>query len=241
MSSEWKEKVESSFGAHAHEYKRYNGVQERAAKKLSEFLPDLSRPKILEIGCGVGTFTQYLLPAYPDGQFVISDVSQTMIVQAQKNIPNADDVSWLQMDGEHPNIDQRFDLIVSSMSVQWFFDLDSSLERLKKLLKPEGEILYSMPGPETFYEWRSTLDTLNLRSGTLDFDVRPDVFEEDKFSISYEDALDFLYHVKRIGAHTPRAGYMPMAYKDFKKACTFFDEKYDGHVTWHILYGQIEA
>lgn len=241
MGSVWKTKVILRFDEGADQYELYNEAQNRAAEKLATFLPSLESPDVLELGCGTGDFTQKLLSFYAGGTFHITDVSQAMLDQAKANVQSSHDIQWDLLDAENPETEKRYDVIASSMTVQWFSDLSISLEKLKSLLKPGGVILYSMPGPKTFQEWNSVLADMNLASGVLDFAKRPEVFEEEDFVLHYDSAFQFLQQMKMIGAHTPREGYKALSYREIKAACQKFDERYQGRVSWQILYGQLEA
>jgi len=49
----------------------------------------MQHPVILELGCGPGNITRYLLAARPDFRIVATDISQNMITLAREAVPNA--------------------------------------------------------------------------------------------------------------------------------------------------------
>ena len=54
-------KIEVNFSKYAHAYDKHAQLQKMMAEKLASFLPNAMPKKVLEIGCGTGMFTKYLL------------------------------------------------------------------------------------------------------------------------------------------------------------------------------------
>ena len=50
------------------------------------FLPELERPRVLELGCGTGLFSRHLVQLYPHGHFVLTDVAPAMIAECRRNV-----------------------------------------------------------------------------------------------------------------------------------------------------------
>jgi len=67
---------------------------------------------VLELGCGPGNVTQYMMQKRPDVRFLGIDVAQNMVALAKKNNPNAE---FLQMDCRKLNrLDQKFDAVLAA-------------------------------------------------------------------------------------------------------------------------------
>ena len=115
-----KQHIERSFGKNCESYHRQATLQKNIAQNLAEFLPKKDNIKILEIGCGTGFLTEKLNQLYPKSQFVISDVSYDMIAFCRQRFIGYNNMNFQTLDGDHINLDTEFDLIVSSMCVQWF-------------------------------------------------------------------------------------------------------------------------
>lgn len=65
---------------------------------------------ILEIGCGPGNITKYLLEKRPDFQLLGTDIAPNMIVLAKKNNPTAE---FQVMDARHIHqLSQKYDGII---------------------------------------------------------------------------------------------------------------------------------
>ena len=239
--SEWKQKVAGNFDACAHRYDHYGRIQNKIAQNLAATLPEFDKPDILEIGCGTGALTQYLLSAYKDGRFHVTDISPQMINHARARIGALDEVEWSVMDGENPASDRRYDLIIGNMAFQWFENADEALERLRGFLNPGGAVFYTVPAPACFKEWRSVLSEMSLSDGMLEFKTLPGVFKEEEMVESHKDTLHFLKSLKQLGASTPHEGYEKLSRRDLLKACRVADERFHAQMTWRILYGQLKG
>ncbi|MGH1398628.1 MAG: methyltransferase [Alphaproteobacteria bacterium] len=240
MRSKWKKNVAQRFDMGAKDYNDHSAVQSAVADSLAKDLPDFaSSPNILEIGCGTGALTRHLLDHYQGGYFHITDISAEMVEHARREFDIYADIEWGVMDGEYPDIARRYDLIIGSMAFQWFEDIEGGLARLRGLLKPNGVLLYAIPGAGSFREWHAALSGLGLSAGTLDFKAPSGVYREEERSVQYDSTLTFLRDMKRIGAHTPRADYTALNAADLRKACRAVDADFNATITWHIVYGRL--
>ncbi len=240
MSLKWKKNVISNFDKKSASYDKNCFIQKRIAKNLANDLPKSGVYDVLEIGCGTGNLTEHLLERYKGQNFLITDISSAMVSRAQKKFPH-DNIKWQVMDGENPNISQKYDLIVANMVFQWFEDINTTLEMLKKKLKPNGSIFYTTPGHESFIEWKESLKKLNLPIGIIEFSMPEGIYIQERINHKYENALDFLKSIKDVGAGLAKKNYAAMSPADIKKACDLLDKNYNGNITWHILYGKISA
>ncbi|MCK5374554.1 MAG: methyltransferase [Alphaproteobacteria bacterium] len=247
----WKDNVIKNFDDKAQFYDKESQVQRVVAETLIAELPKGREAEkienILEIGCGTGYLTQLLFEKYENKNICVSDISPSMIVQAQMRgqevaAARGHTTRWAVFDAEKPpvNMTGTYDLIVANMVFQWLEKSQKSIERLSQLLKPGGRIIYSTLGPESFDEWKSVLRELDIPIGILDFDVSSDVYKEEFLIKSYEDSYEFLHAIKDIGAGEAKKGYKPMTMARLREACDKFNKRYDTSITWHILYGSVQ-
>ena len=233
---EWKKQVIEKFDVSAENYAAYDKAQKRAAKMLADFLPDLgTNTKILELGCGTGNLTQHLIAKYPNAHLYISDTSQNMLRECREKYEGKHGkIKWQIIDGEDIKTDQKFDLIISSMSAQWFTDFDSAIAHQKQFLNKGGVLFMALPSKQTFQEWKESLEILNLPDGVLEFPKIPNPLHEEIFQTQFKSGLDFLRMIKETGAHTPKPEYKSLNVKDMKKAIHLFETKFKSTATWHI-------
>lgn len=82
---------------------------------------------------------------------------------------------------------------------------------------------------------------MSLQQGTLKAKNPSGIYREEEIVIDYPNTLAFLQNMKRIGANTPQKDYRPLSRHDLLKACAKTDEKFQGRITWNIIYGRLEA
>lgn len=239
MSSSWKSRVIESFGDKSAIYNQHNVLQRSVAQKLAHHLPDISAPDVLEIGCGTGVFTRHLLEKYPEARFHITDVSVKMLEDVKQEI-NREDIKWSVMDGEAPQLGNKYDLIVGNMVLQWFENPYNSLANLATYLKPSGVLLYSVPSSKSFPEWSSSLDKLSLPNGFLKHVDWRGVFLAEDIAVDYGSTFDFLRSFKQTGANIPNADYQAMSAYDLRRVCRLNDIEHGGWATWNILFGRLK-
>jgi len=95
-------------------------------------------PKILEIGCGPGNITKYILNKIPDADIFGIDYSEKMIQLAKKNVPNG---VFEMMDCRDINkINKKFDAVISGFCLPYLNKNErlKFFEDIKKLLKNNG-------------------------------------------------------------------------------------------------------
>jgi malonyl-CoA O-methyltransferase len=238
--SSWKREVIKNFDDNAGAYDLHCGVQEAVAGNLACYLPELDSPDVLEIGAGTGALTRHLLRKYKRGHFEITDISPRMIALTQRRLKQ-ENAFFSVLDGENNSFSQCFDLIAANMVFQWFEDIESGIFRLRKYLKSGGTLYFTIPGPLCFQEWKAVLKKSLLPSGMHVFERPSGIFREEYRTVKYPSALSFLKVLKRSGACTPTPGYRPLESRQIIRVCHLFDEMFEGHITWHILYGCLRA
>lgn len=231
--------VAARFGAAAAHYDRHAGVQREVAARLAARIARLDlpvRPRILEIGCGTGLLTGMVDAHFPEADWTITDLSPAMLAQARSRLRPGRASRYQVMDGEHPALADgpgRFDLICSSMALQWFGDPARGLARLAALLAPAGHLAVALPTRGTFAEWRRAHEVLGLRPAMMRFPAagalrprRPDVaarIDVERIVDECGSARAFLRGLKGIGATAPRPDGRPLPVPLLRRVCAEFD------------------
>lgn len=122
-------------------------------------------PSILEIGCGPGNITKYLLDKRPDFEILGTDISPNMIELVKTNCPNA---MFEVIDSrEIENIKNKFDAIVCGFCLPYLSELDVEkfIIDCENLLNENGKIYLSFVEGEKdkwFCTWYDLLRLLSI-------------------------------------------------------------------------------
>jgi 2-polyprenyl-3-methyl-5-hydroxy-6-metoxy-1,4-benzoquinol methylase len=78
--------VKSFFETHAHNYKMHPSFYSTIANKIKQDVSDSADLKLLDVGCGDGTFIKSLINAGVRAEFLATDISFTMTNMARMNL-----------------------------------------------------------------------------------------------------------------------------------------------------------
>lgn len=152
----YKEALRKNFSRCAQRYDRYANIQHLAAGELLKELPAEGVRTILEIGCGTGNYTLLLREKFKAAEIKAVDISAEMIAVARQKFA-ADKIDFVVADAEKMAIADRFDLITSNATFQWFENIEESIARYKNTLDNNGLLAFSIFGPLTFLEFNEAL------------------------------------------------------------------------------------
>jgi SAM-dependent methyltransferase len=134
----------------AHEFASNKNLVHTYIEKPAMYalLPDLRSKSVLCVGCGTGEECAEL-KSRGAGEVVGIDISSTSIEYAAQHVV---DVLFWQIDMDNLSEllalgEGQFDLIYSSLTLHYSNDLKALLDTLHKLLKPNGELLFSVGHP----------------------------------------------------------------------------------------------
>lgn len=236
--------VVKNFSANAAAYDSAARVQPLVAARLAAKLQG-NPARILEIGCGTGGLSVHLARLFPDAELVLTDIAAPMLEVCRQRL--GDRASFKLMDGEKPDVDLgRFELIVSSLAMQWFDDLPGSIQRLAQMLRPGGQLAFTILGGRNFLEWRELLNRCGADPGLHDY---PDAsafpwpkgmaghIEEEFLKESHASSRAFLKSLKAIGASAPRVGYEPLPQVKMRHLLAASASGFTA--TYHVLYGSL--
>jgi len=249
--------IENSFSGAACQYDRYADHHRLIAERLMDIVPaDTDVISILEIGCGTGILTGKLLNRFPGATVNALDISPDMIRRCRLKLHYSDRISFLVADAEeYCTEENRFDLIVSSCSLQWFHERQRFTDSIFPMLSDEGKCLMAIPIVGMLHELeescsrgagmnmpRLQLDTEDKwmrRFESSGFDIRLSTAES--VECTYSHPLEVLKAIRGIGACIQQgAAYLRPG--DMKKMaeyyCRHFEMGSSGKVTstYRVLY-----
>lgn len=116
-------------------WKKRNNFYHRSLEKYFSFIiPEGSR--VIEIGCGLGDLLHVVKPRYGVG----IDFAPEIIEKAKVKYP---DLIFLLDDAEELGIDEKFDWIILSDLVGCLWDVQKTLQNLRKLCNPQTRLVIS--------------------------------------------------------------------------------------------------
>lgn len=255
MNAMHRRQIREAFSA-AQDYDRHARIQRVVARRLARRIaaqPLPECPRILEIGCGTGFLTEALIKEGITGDWLITDIAPDMVARCHARIGEGagEDGSrrFALLDGEYgdPGEAGPFDLVCSSLVMQWFDDPAAALARMLGWLAPGGQCLFATLASGSFAEWRGAHEAERLACGTPQFPTlaqmeavlaaaRCGPLEVERLSEQHENALNFLHCLKAIGANTAAEGHRPLPPADLHRVMRRFEEG-GAAVTYEVVTG----
>lgn len=247
-----KQRIAEAFGAAAATYDAAAEMQRQAAEHLAALvarLPLREDYRVLEVGAGTGLLTRLLhdnLPA--GGSWVVTDLSAPMLERCRERMGDRPGVEFRVMDGEAPDVEGDFDLILCNLAAQWFDDFGAALGRLAGLLKAGGYMGVSTLAEDTGKEWRQAHADLGLDCG-MPLLPSPDrlamawpdngnlKFVEQRIVRRYPNAQAFLDGLRETGADVPAPGYKPLSPGALRRLMRHLDAQGELALTYHVAHG----
>jgi len=146
-------RIRQRFNAAAEYYDRHAALFDEVGRRLLERLDGLrfEPERIVDLGCGTAQRTLDLRARYPQAQILAIDSASVMLAQAKRRRGRwrprfhlaCADVSAL------PLAEGSIDLAYANLSLQWSTDLAATLSGLRRIMRPRGLLLMTLPGPDT--------------------------------------------------------------------------------------------
>lgn len=214
----YKRQIASNFSRAAATYDSSASLQQRVATKLRSHLPTFDRDSpltMLDMGCGTGRETAALQLHYPKAIITGLDLSEGMLAYARSHYLLEKGI-WIQGDIEHmPFTDNTFDLVFSSLAIQWCESLGNVLVEAYRVLKPGGWFLFSTLAEGSLYELRRawlSVDNQQHVNSYLSFKRQLSYISQSEFRVNslhqrteviyYPSVKSLLKDMKGLGANT---------------------------------------
>ncbi len=127
-------------------------------------LPNQGNLKILELGCGTGLLWKSIYRNFPNSDITLTDYSENMIREAQKNLSDYD-FSFQKVDYHNiPFGDNSFDLVISNHNLYHAENLGQVLVEIKRVLKPNGMFSCSTNSGNHLIELKNILKDYGIAS-----------------------------------------------------------------------------
>lgn len=240
-----------NFGLAAKTYDSNATLQRLVADRLASRIVERLSParsggplRILEIGCGTGLLTRALRERLPNALIVATDLAPQMLQACRAAMADDARLLVLAMDAAQASVGGGFDLICSSLALQWFVDPASLLAGLLRLLAPGGVLQVSTLVAGSLSEWRSAHLSEGLVDAGLDHPAVDRLlrtcgggWDAETIAISHSSGVAFLRALRGIGAHQPTPGRRPLAPGSMRRVLRRFEAEHASTVSYRVAYG----
>ncbi|MBD2445913.1 methyltransferase domain-containing protein [Nostoc sp. FACHB-152] len=121
---------------------RWNSYISKTLSFLKNWVNIPSTAIVLDVACGTGEFERLLLQKNSTQQVTGIDISEKMLSIAQEKCLSYPNVSFkIGSASALPCATNTFDIIVSASAFHYFEDPDTALAEMKRVLKPDGQLV----------------------------------------------------------------------------------------------------
>lgn len=250
-----KARVQRAFTRGADVYDAHTPVQERVRARLAALLPAASTAprRILDVGAGTGALLATLRGRWPTAALCGVDLAHGMASAARRR-----STAVAVGDAEAlPFPAGRFDLVVSTSSLQWLQSLGPSLGEMRRVLAPGGLVALALFGGATLHElaaaWREALPSgagqddahrfhrpEDLESALVQVGLRAERLESERVVEWHDDPLALVRALRRIGAGNAMAERAARGPATLQRMARLYTERHGEErgvpATWEILY-----
>jgi malonyl-CoA O-methyltransferase len=148
-------RIAERFGRAAPTYESATPIQHEVAGRLAERILAsgvAEAARVAELGCGTGYLARALAPRLRPGLWVATDLAPAMAAAARAVTPLV-----AVMDAARPALEPGFDLVCSSLTLQWLADPAAAVAAWRGLVRPGGRLAVATMTSGSFAEWRAAL------------------------------------------------------------------------------------
>ncbi|MFS1861808.1 malonyl-ACP O-methyltransferase BioC [Vibrio lentus] len=208
-----KSAIAEAFGRAAATYDKHAEFQRDVGHRLLDKLPsDLSGLKVLDLGCGTGYFSEQLVKR--GAAVVCADLSNGMLDEAKQRC-GVSVSSYQQADAEQlPFDDGIFDIVFSSLALQWCDDLSSPLREMKRVAAVGGRVIFSTLLDGSLFELKKSWSKIDAHQHVNHFITINQVkialaqssctahqLDLPTITVWYDTAFELMRDLKGIGAN----------------------------------------
>ena len=220
-------RVRRAFDRAAANYEQFAVLQNEVCARLLEKLDivKIAPNFILDAGSGTGRAIPGLFKRYKKAELVTLDLSENMLAECCKKGGFFRSPHLVCADIERlPFADGSFDLVYSSLSMQWCNDLNAALLEAFRVLKPGGLFVFTTFGPDTLKELRHSwaevddvnhvnqfVDMHDIGDALLQDGFAEPVMEAEMMTVTYNTVDAIMHDLKAIGANVTAES--PAAYQ----------------------------
>jgi malonyl-CoA O-methyltransferase len=211
--------VARAFDRAASTYDEHAALQHEVEDRLLERVDyfELDPERVLDLGCGTGRGSQALAKRFPRADIVSLDRSPAMLTHARDRAREGEAVREAALVNADmhalPFAERRFDLVFSSLAVQWSAEEPRLFAGVRRILRPGGLFLFTSFGPDTLTELRTAwaevdprprvnrfVDLHDVGDALVAAGFQEPVMDVERLTVTYRRVMDLMRDLKAIGA-----------------------------------------
>lgn len=210
-----------AFGRAAPNYAAVAALQREVEARLLEqldYLDDRQPARIIDLGSGPGRAAGAMKKRWPRADVIALDAALPMLREVPRHTRFWRPVRRVCADvAALPLADQSADVLFSSLCLQWVEDLPAALAEFRRVLRPDGLLLFSTFGPGTLAELREAYESVGeipplspfaaiqqVGDALLASGFKDPVIDRDRYTLTYPDLRALMRELRAIGAGNAR-------------------------------------
>jgi len=250
--SEYKKRVRNAFSKAVNTYREYGGLQFSIASETADLIRPYMNLKstFLDVGCGEGALARNLCDVIIIVDSCGLDASDAMCKKSSEYYRN---IVCGDMDNM-PFIDNAFDVVVSSLAIQWSTDLNLCFREIARVMKSNGNLIISIFIHNSLCELKESFLSVIGRSNFLCLPEKTEVEHaieaagmniiynvEQSIQAYYNNFTELLSSLRATGSYARRGDIKPLRKTDLKKLEQHYTNRYSStdqgiYATWKVLY-----
>lgn len=196
------QKIRKAFSDAAIQYDVLASLQLEIGRELVQKINALEGiGQILDVGMGTGKLTRRLAFYFPEAKVTGMDFADGMIRMAQQK---QEGFAIVQADARRlPFKVDNFDLVVSNLTYQWVDDLAAAFAQIFYSLKPQGRLVATMFGHQTFQELFDVLIKTKEENSRISWGNRLATQEQIKQAVAHAGFSTVSVDYELIDVHFP--------------------------------------
>lgn len=219
-----KSRMRQSFHRAAKQYDAAAILQRQVRQEMLSRLEvvKLEPTVILDAGCGTGHGLSALLKHFKKAQGIALDIAEGMLSRSKALFP------WYRFWQSSPRFicadieampiaTGSVDLVWSNLAVQWCNDMDTVLQEFRRVLRPDGLLMFATLGPDTLKELRAAsgsehthvsrfIDMHDIGDALTRAGFSAPVLDVMHYTLTYDTVESVMRDLKAIGAHNATVG-----------------------------------
>ena len=231
--------IKKNFEKSINTYDKNAFIQDKISSKIIELIEGKSFTDILEIGSYTGILTKKIIDINPNFvSYTAIDIVKDSENFLKKISPK---ISFLNIDIEKYDTNKKFDLIISSSTLQWCDDFFFVLEKLKSCLKSDGILAVSVFKEGNLFEIKKAFNV------ELNYPNREDILKlkeknilsknaivtSEEIPVRFSSSKDILKHLKLTGVNSVKKN---ISVSSTKNGLKILENDFQNKITYMPLY-----